>query len=145
MDFGLDVFGYTPTRDHTGPPTATARRTPLRGRFARLATLVSLRRPRRGVRGKDEALLQNELYTPKDYVLRDAEATISAAVRHFKMEGGSRDEFAALPRGDVRRVAVAWALSRKTSVRQSWVADRLSLRTAGNVSEQVRRFAAKSE
>ena len=65
MDFGLDVFGYTPTRDHTGPPTATARRTPLRGRFARLATLASLRRPRRGVRGMDEALLQNNIYTPR--------------------------------------------------------------------------------
>ena len=87
-------------------------------------------------RGSDQA---------KDYALRDAEAIISAAVRHFKMEGGGRDDFAALPRGDVRRAAVAWALSRKTSLRQSWMADRLSLRTAGNVSEQVRRFTAKSE
>jgi hypothetical protein len=47
-------------------------------------------------RGRDQA---------KDYALRDAEAIISAAVRHFKMEGGERADFAALPRGDVRRAA----------------------------------------
>ena len=52
---------------------------------------------------------------------------------------------AALPRGDLRRVAVAWALSRKTSLRQSWIAERLSMRSAGNVSEQVRKFAKKTE
>ena len=48
-------------RGRTDPPFVTGRRTPLRGRFA---TRTSLRRPRRGVRGKDKALLQNKIYTP---------------------------------------------------------------------------------
>jgi len=81
----------------------------------------------------------------KDHAVRDAEAILAEAVMHFGMEGDRREDFASLPRGDLRRVAVAWALTRKTSLRQSWVAERLSLRSAGNVSEQVRRFAIKPE
>ena len=81
----------------------------------------------------------------KDDAIRDAEAIIADAVGHFRMKGGGREDFAALSRGDVRRVAVAWTLSRKTSLRQSWIAERLSLRSAGNVSEHVRRFVIKPE
>ena len=81
----------------------------------------------------------------KDHAIRDAERIISEAARHFGMESGGQDDFAALPRGDLRRVALAWALSRKTSVRQSWIAERLSMRSPGNVSEQVRMFAKKPE
>ncbi|MGB8354073.1 MAG: transposase [Chthoniobacteraceae bacterium] len=43
-------------------------------------------------------------------------------------------------RGDLRRVAIAWAIARKTTVSQGWVAERLGLRTAANVSQRVRRF-----
>jgi putative transposase len=81
----------------------------------------------------------------KDHAIRDAELMITGAVRHFGMAGGQRSDFASLPRGDGRRVAVAWALSRKTSLRQSWIAERLSMRSAGNVSEQMRRFALRPE
>ena len=79
------------------------------------------------------------------HAIRDAESIITGAVRHFGMGDGQRSDFADLPRGDGRRVAVAWALSRKTSLRQSWIAERLSMRSAGNVSEQVRRFALRPE
>lgn len=81
----------------------------------------------------------------KDHALRDAERIISEAVLHFKMEGGGREDFAGLPRGSLSRVAVAWAISRKTSLKLSWIADRLSMRSADNVSVQVRKFALKSE
>jgi len=81
----------------------------------------------------------------KDHAVRDAERLVEGAVGHFGMAGGQPSDFAALPRGDGRRVAVAWALSRKTSLKQSWIADRLSMRSAGNVSEQVRKFASRPE
>ena len=61
-------FGYTPTGNHTGPPLANPRRAPSGGRCVRLATLASLRGPRRGRANRDkQALLQNKLYTP-DFV-----------------------------------------------------------------------------
>jgi putative transposase len=80
-----------------------------------------------------------------DPEIRDAEAIITAAARQFGMEGARQDDFAALPRGDCRRVAVAWALWRKTSLKQAWIAERLSLRSAGNVSERVRKSAMRPE
>ena len=46
-------------------------------------------------------------------------------MRHFGMAGGDREDFAGLPRGDLRRVAVAWALTRKTSMKQAWIAERV--------------------
>ena len=46
-----------------------------------------------------------------------------------------------LPGSDLRKVAIALALQKKTSVRQRWVADRLKMGSATNVSQQLRRFA----
>ena len=43
-------------------------------------------------------------------------------------------------RGDLRRVAIAWAIACKTTVSQGWVAEQLGLKTAANVSQRVRRF-----
>jgi hypothetical protein len=37
-------------------------------------------------------------------------------------------------------VSLAWALTRSTTMRQSWIAKRLNMRTAANVSQQIRRF-----
>lgn len=81
----------------------------------------------------------------KDYAMRDAETIIGEAVRHFGMEGGGREDFAGLPRGNLTRVAVAWAISRKTSLKLSAIAERLAMRSADNVSVQVRKFAARPE
>ena len=45
-------------------------------------------------------------------------------------------------RGDLRRAAIAWAIWTKTSgVSQQWIADALNLRSAANVSNQLRKFA----
>jgi hypothetical protein len=38
------------------------------------------------------------------------------------------------------KVSLAWAITRSTTMRQSWIADRLNMRSAPNVSQQVRRF-----
>jgi len=48
-----------------------------------------------------------------------------------------------LKRGDYQRVAIAWAIWRKTSVPQQWVADELNWTTAANVSNQVRKLHGK--
>jgi hypothetical protein len=48
------------------------------------ATLGSLRRPRRGVRGKDKAPLQNKIYTPR-HVVCVALTEVSPRVLHFKI------------------------------------------------------------
>jgi len=46
----------------------------------------------------------------KDHAIRDAEAIIAEAARHFGIGGAAQDQFAGMPRGDLRRVAVAWLL-----------------------------------
>lgn len=68
-----------------------------------------------------------------------AEKILSEGCRHFAL----LDERGALIPGrstQAGRVAVAWALHRKTSQSQKWIADQLGLRTAANVSQQVLRF-----
>ena len=47
---------------------------------------------------------------------------------------------ALLPGSDIRKVALAELLLARTGARQSWIADRLAMRSAGNVSQQVRRY-----
>ncbi|MBL9159530.1 MAG: transposase [Verrucomicrobiales bacterium] len=80
----------------------------------------------------------------RDHAHRDGEKIIAEAVGHFALSGGGSTDFMALPRGDLRRVAVAWALCRRTSLRQSWIAERLGLRSGDNVSAQVRKLSARS-
>ncbi len=66
------------------------------------------------------------------------------AVKQFGLKGGRREDFTALRRGDLRRVAVAWAVYRRTSLRQSWIADRLGLHSGDNVSAQVRKLSTRA-
>lgn len=80
----------------------------------------------------------------RDHDLRDGERIISEAVQQFGLKSGRREDFTALPRGDLRRVAVAWAVYRRTSLRQSWIADRLGLRSGDNVSAQVRKLPTRA-
>ena len=49
-----------------------------------------------------------------------------------------------LRRGDLRRVAIAWAIHRRSCVPQSWIAKALNLSSPANVSQQVRRFEKRS-
>jgi putative transposase len=45
-----------------------------------------------------------------------------------------------LPGSDIRKVALANLLLARTVARQSWIADRLAMRSAANVSQQVHRY-----
>jgi len=80
-----------------------------------------------------------------DHREREAERIFDAGVRHFGLKNSQRATFASMPRGDLRNVAIAWMLWRKTSMRQKWIADRLALRSAANVSQRVRLFDRTSE
>jgi len=78
--------------------------------------------------------------------LRDcAESVASEILASGKEALGLSDEMIGEPnrlRGDWRRSAIAWAIWTKTSgVSQQWIAEALNLRTAANVSNQVRNFA----
>jgi REP element-mobilizing transposase RayT len=76
----------------------------------------------------------------RDHDLAHAEAIVARAVEHFGIAMDERSTLPKLPRGDWTLVAIAWAICRNTSVPQHWVAQRLHLKSAGNVSERVRRF-----
>jgi REP-associated tyrosine transposase len=48
-----------------------------------------------------------------------------------------------LPGSDVRKVALASLILERTLARQSWIADKLAMASAANVSQQVRRYGAR--
>ncbi len=48
-------------------------------------------------------------------------------------------------RGDLRRMAVAKVLDNRTTVSQKSIAQRLNMKSAANVSQQVRRFSELPE
>lgn len=79
----------------------------------------------------------------KDRSRHDAEAILEKAVSHFNLEGP--DPVGALKRGDRRKVAIAWAIWRRTSMPQKWIADQTGLKSAANVSQQVRRYSGLTE
>ena len=54
--------------------------------------------------------------------------------------GLSARDLDSLPGSDVRKVALASLILEQTVARQSWIADKLAMRSAANVSQQVRRY-----
>lgn len=82
----------------------------------------------RGVRG-------SELYRRHDEV--GAERILKEGEEHF---GASLSELTVSRYGDLRRVALAYALVKRTTVSRSWIASRLNLRSAANVSQRVKLF-----
>jgi putative transposase len=57
--------------------------------------------------------------------------------------GLSVRELDSLPGSDVRKVAFASLILERTVPRQSWIADKLAMRSAVNVSQQVSRYRAR--
>jgi len=57
--------------------------------------------------------------------------------------GLSARDLDSLPGSDVRKVALASLILERTVARQSWIADKLAMRSAANVSQQVRRYHAR--
>lgn len=66
---------------------------------------------------------------------QEAEFWIERAREHFGVAGQSMAE---APR--MARLAAAWALHHRTTQPQAWIAGQLGLRSAANVSQQVRRI-----
>ncbi len=75
-----------------------------------------------------------------DYALRAAELIISEGLKHFKIKKGNSAAFDELERGDLRCVAIAWAVRKKTSVSLRWIAERFAMKSPSNVSQRVRNF-----
>jgi putative transposase len=67
-----------------------------------------------------------------------AEAMIAEGCIALKLDG--KTELKKRVYGDWRRTAIAWAVWKSTSVSQKWIAERLGMKSAANVSQQVRRF-----
>ena len=73
----------------------------------------------------------------RDHALKDAEEIIREGCLHFGMEEAEIREGR---RGDLKKASLAWAIWKQTSAPQAWIADRLALKSAANVSQTVRRF-----
>ncbi len=71
-----------------------------------------------------------------------AEALLASGL---EAAGLSPVQLADLPGSDKRKVALACIISSHTSVSQSWLAGRLHMRSAANVSQQIRRADAAAE
>ena len=54
--------------------------------------------------------------------------------------GLSQTDLETLPGSDPRKLAIASCISRQTGVKQGWIADRLKMKSAANVSQQLRRL-----
>jgi hypothetical protein len=57
--------------------------------------------------------------------------------------GLDEESLGSLPGSDVRKTALATLLLERTVARQGWIADQLAMRSAANVSQQVRRHRLK--
>jgi putative transposase len=65
--------------------------------------------------------------------------------RGLRSLGLSEDQLKATKGSEPRKVSLAWAIARSTTLSQSWIGDRLNMRSAANVSQQVRRFERESK
>lgn len=77
----------------------------------------------------------------KDHAVKQAEGIVAAANRHL----GEEKEWMKSIRRDKRRVAMAWTICRQTNVPHRWIASRLRMRSAANVSQTVRNFEQVEE
>lgn len=76
------------------------------------------------------------------YSEKKAERILEEGLRHFRLE---EKDIKSPKKRDERRVAVAWAICEETTVRQDWIAERLNLKSATNVSQRVRQYRKKTE
>jgi hypothetical protein len=82
------------------------------------------------------------LSTQSTHQWRDhAQASATDLIRRgLKALELSEDQLKASKESEPRKVSLAWAIARSTTVTQTWIANRLNRRSAANVSQQVRRF-----
>ena len=82
----------------------------------------------------------NQSMKPTIPLRSNSSAIPSTACRGLSPAGLLTRELDSLPGSDVRKVALANLLLQRTVARQSWIADKLAMRSAANVSQQVRRY-----
>lgn len=73
----------------------------------------------------------------RDRSERRAERILSEARRHF---GKTEAELSRPVRGDLSRAAVATRLFEETTVSQAWISEKLGMKSAPNVCQQIRQF-----
>ena len=78
----------------------------------------------------------------RDAGIADARRILHRAEQHFRLGEG---ELGRLPRGDLRRAAIGWAIRRQCCVPLIWVAEQLNLSSAANASQQIRRFDVRKQ
>jgi len=93
-------------------------------------------------RDKTDSLRSNVNYRSSELARTHDEAAAEKILERAGLHFGLKvEDFPTLPRGDVRRAAIAWAIWTTTSgVSQSWIAGKLGIRVAGTVSTTVTRF-----
>jgi putative transposase len=72
----------------------------------------------------------------------EAGRILADGMKHFDLNKASLQKTA---KGDWRKVAIAWTISERTTVRQEWIAERLHLKSASNVSQRVRQYRVRDE
>jgi putative transposase len=71
-----------------------------------------------------------------------AEARALDLIRNGLKELGLTEQELKISRGsDARKVSLAWAIARSTTANQGWIANRLHMSSAANVTQQIRRFS----
>lgn len=70
----------------------------------------------------------------------DAQRAEELLAQGLKRLGLGRQELESLPGSDPRKLAIAWLLFTRTSVRQGWIAAQLRMKSAANVSQQLGRL-----
>jgi hypothetical protein len=68
---------------------------------------------------------------------KEAERIVKEGLARCRLEG---DELPELPGADMRKLKIAAEVRAQAAVSMSWIAERLQMRSAANVSQQLRRF-----
>ncbi|MEO0413550.1 MAG: hypothetical protein AAF226_01205, partial [Verrucomicrobiota bacterium] len=77
-----------------------------------------------------------------DHSKAGAERIIKEALRHFEI---NEEELQTTQRGDLTRSAVAWRIFHETTLSQSWIANRLQMKSGPNVCRQIRVFKQRRD
>jgi REP-associated tyrosine transposase len=91
-------------------------------------------------RANREAVKGNRNYATsqmgRDHAQEEAEELVRIGLKKYKLE---EEELERLPGSDERKVAIAESIHRYTTASQGWIAARLWMKSAANVSQQLSR------
>ena len=72
----------------------------------------------------------------RDHGAAEAERIVQQGLEHF---GLSETDLESLPGSDPRKVSIAISIHQSTTTPQGWTAERLQMKSAANVSQQLNR------